>query len=100
MKLQKEPDPSIPTASGGTIRLRNLRPGDWLIDSWGDRGVVLQNSAVMERYETWVERYGEAFVTPYCIEHPRTYLGRGQKRKWWDRLPRFLRTHVSPYSKP
>jgi hypothetical protein len=104
MKLSKNEEPSIPTVSGGRIKLRNLRPGDWLgWNRWGDSTnycVVLQNSAVLGKYEV---QYGGGATSIYPYEYGTKhdlYLGRGKKRKWWAWLPKCIQSRVLPYSKP
>ena len=99
MKLQEDDRVYIKTASGGRIAMNNLRPGDWLRSRWESDSVVLQNSAVLRRTEILCPSGLSGSLAHAALEND-IYLGRGKKRWWYDRLPRWLRTHFMPYSKP
>lgn len=100
----KQDAPRIKTASGRTIALKNLRPGDWLLHNSGVKSVVLQNWPSLARFEDVV--YGGVTKTSWeyagvCLpSHRWTYIGRGRKRKWLKYVPAFLRSYFSHYSKP
>lgn len=102
MKLKTDDRVYLNTKSGGKIAMNNLRPGDWIgmrEDTRYYRYLVLQNSAVMQRLEAMYPDYSTEAL-PHSILSGDLYIGRGKKRWWYDRLPRFLKRHFMPYSKP
>jgi len=83
------------------IQLSSLRPGDWLAyNGVGQRQLVLQNSAILQRMETRFEHEKCSHSYPYSFFARDTYLGQGRKRAWWALLPKWAKKIVSPYSKP
>ncbi len=94
--------PTIATRKG-RMKCSSLRPGCWL-DWHGSPVCVLINSAKLQRAVILivgiVPPADEIPVTYEMLSEYYRYLGQGRKRFWWPFLPKFLRQHVCPYSKP
>lgn len=102
-------DYRIKSISGRTIALSSLRPGDWLDVSvpigtyyW----CIIKNSE--SKGEITMRRGGYSHIVSFKYdewEHNSvSYMGRGKKRKWWSKLPKWLperlKAAINPYSKP
>lgn len=106
-KQTNQPTYSIPTVSGKTIELKNLRPGDWVQflpnnPLVGNMEYVISNTPSKGQIEI-MSRLNGPFSWPYktsTLPSIYTYLGRGQKRKWLAYLPKWLSRLFCPYSKP
>lgn len=109
MKLEKDIKESIPSLSGRRIRLSSLRPGDW-VDICGftpgtiHRCYVVQNWPSLRRIEfCWPDHKYETARYENIVSDAMddvTYVGKGERRKWWKSLPKFLRAMISEYSQP
>lgn len=110
MKLESKDYPSIPSLLGPRrVRCSSLRPGDWLrIDSMAFVGKswlvwVVQNSLVLQKVEVqWPGQDGSDVLNYDTLSEDTYtfYAGRGEKRRWHDKLPKWLQSKVCPYSKP
>jgi frataxin-like iron-binding protein CyaY len=97
--------PKIRSKSGRQILLTSLRPGDWLdkpIQYHYHDAYVVRNSE--PKQTVWLSWPRLGTPSPYTykelVEGRWTYMGRGKKRKWWKKLPKWLRDNTAPYSKP
>ena len=90
------------------VALTSLRPGDWLLHTGGlhpHRCVVIQSSGKHKRIEVrWDSPSNYSHLMVFALadihqDHWR-YLGRGERRRWWPHLPRFLRRRLSRYAGP
>lgn len=109
MKLEKDMKETIASLSGRRIRLSSLRPGDW-VDICGftpgtiHRCYVVQNWPSLRRIEfCWPDHKYETARYENIISDAMddvTYVGKGERRKWWKSLPKFLRSHIAEYSQP
>lgn len=96
---------SIPSSTGRTIAIQNLRPGDWLgwltkNDKHTGRDLVVSNSnGVIDTVFAGLEmHYPYQYLKESSLGF--VYLGRGKKRKWLDKLPKCVSNLFCPYSGP
>jgi len=104
-KPRNQPSFQVPSSTGRTIALKNLRPGDWLVWSFGQtmfKDVVYKNEPALGLLHCIDSRGPSNLVHRYNYspQFERLYLGRGKKRKWVDMLPKFISQWVCPYSGP
>lgn len=109
MKLEKDIKETIPSLSGRRIRLSSLRPGDWVDINGFTPGTVyrchvVQNWPSIKRIEFRWPRGTYETAKYESVAGQATddvvYVGKGERRKWWEHLPRFLRTSIAQYSQP
>jgi len=110
MKLNKEKEHTMPSVFGPrSVAFTTLRKGDWLRNYGEVIGndfdfLVLFNSTASKRIDV---RWPSGKIDAVTYDGLAAggygnilYLGRGEKRKWFPRLPYFLRRCLCEYSKP
>jgi len=104
---QTSKDARIPTSAGRTIAVKNLRPGDWLGWLAKDRkGEFTGRDLVVRNANSTIDTVWGGLSTHYPYEYLQSstlnfvYLGRGKKRKWLDKLPKWIANQICPYSGP
>lgn len=91
--------------------ISSLRPGDWVETASGNAYVVLQNSHKLRKVEVWWMHYKDADLRPGVEGNVFSYssivewggdrfVGRGKKRGWRDKLPRWAKRFIPPYTLP